>query len=445
MQKFKPTKLSIPKLDEIILEITVFQVLIICWISLDLQDIVNHILVILIIISFIKKQKFFVSPLFGILLMFTGYQLFNYIFIGGDFYFVLRNWYRTFKSILLIIYYTGLLKTKYLFVEFFLLKHLKLFNFFAIVNIPILLSQISHDFSTTSFESFIGSISYKNAMYYSKDLMSGLFGLFGTPRLAVFMSFIIMFNYVANRLINKTKSSLYDIYNWLLSFFYIWAATQNDNKGFFIIFALFLFTTYISITNNNLSSCCYIPVNEKRQILFIRISIFFLAIASIFAITYTSSELFEETFNEAFLKIKDGFLSSANPNNITGGGERFAMILFALNTIDTALFGYGLGNYLYTSGNLGFKHFGQADIGTFICLGGCVYILLLYSVIYMAFKTTQNSYLITKAMLFLFFILSIYTHVLMDTGITISLLWFYVIIYITHMRSMIYLKGWDLQ
>ena len=430
MLKLKPTKFVVPNLDEIIITITFFQVLIVCWISLDLQDLVNHLLVILITLALIRRKQFFLSPLFGIILTFVGYQVLNYVFLGGDSYFVLRNWYRTFKSILLIVYYMELLKNKFVFIESFLFRHLKLFNFYALVNVPILLSQISHNFNTTSFDALVGTISYKNAEYYSKDLMSGLFGLFGTPRLAVFMSFLVVFNYVVNRLYSQNKSLLFDVYNGLLLFFYIWVATQNDNKGFFIIIALFSLVTYMVLTNIKLRSNYQIPLNKKGQNLFFRLGFFFLLIVLIFIVAFNFSELFESVFNEALLKIKDGFLSS-NSNHVTGGGERFAMIFFALNSIDTALFGYGLGNYLYTSGNLGFKHFGQADIGTFICLGGIVHIFLLYLIIYFSFKTSNTSSFISKVMIVLFFTLSIYTHVLMDTGITIPLLWFYVIIYST--------------
>ena len=425
----KLKRIRIPKLDEIILFVCLLQVLIVCWISLDLQDKINHLLVILIVVSLVRSGKKQSGPVVFCLLLFWTYQFLNFIILGGQTVIFLRNWYRTFKSILLIIYFTSLLNSKRDLLISFLTKNLKLFNVYALINIPILLSQRTHDFSTTSFEALLGRVSYRNSLYYSKDMMSGLFGLYGTPRLAVFISFLLFLNYIANRYIVK-KRKTFDIYNCLLLAFYLWMATQNDNKGFFIMIALFLFVLYISLHVSKLQNKLDRYSTEKVVNLSFRIIVFLILITVFFLFAYNFSALFKGTIDEIMLKIHDAVNvpDYLHYNSIVGGGERFAMILFALSRPDTAIVGYGLGNYLYTSGNLGFRHFGQADVGTFICLGGSLYIILMYLLIYKTFKKSLRSSLIPPIMLGVFFILSVYTHVLMDTSITITMMWFFAVV-----------------
>ena len=412
MIKLRFKRIRALKLDEIILTILLLQVMVICWISLDLQDVFNHLLVVLIVVSCLRHKKFVTSPLFGAMLLFVGYQFINFLILGGHFSCFMRNWYRTFKSILIIVYFSELVKNEGDLVSSFLVKCLKLFNIYALINIPILLSQ----------------------RLYSKDMMSGLFGLYGTPRLAVFIAFLVMFNFVANRVFVQQKSITFEVYNVLLLAFYLWMATQNDNKGFYIILVLFAFITYVSFYEGRIISNTKRAQKKRIWILLFRATLIIVLIFSLGVIAYKTSDLFKETVDEAVLKIREGFLipSYLSYNKVTGGGERFAMILFALSRVDTAVIGFGLGNYLYTSGNLGFQHFGQADVGTFICLGGSLYIVLMFLVVYLALKRNLRKSIIPPIMLIAFFILSCYTHVLMDTGITIPLCWFYIIIWISY-------------
>lgn len=84
---------------------------------------------------------------------------------------------------------------------------------------------------------------------------------------------------------------------------------------------------------------------------------------------------------------------------------------------------------MHTAGELGFAHFGQADVGTYLCLGGLVYIFLMFLIVYQCFKRNFNHPIVPKNMILTFFILSCYTHIFMDTSITISIMFAYFIIW----------------
>lgn len=120
------------------------------------------------------------------------------------------------------------------------------------------------------------------------------------------------------------------------------------------------------------------------------LKVFFIVIVTLVAawFFYSTMDTFKDVVDMAIQKIQEGITFSQRQSllSVQGGGERFAMILYALSSAETALVGAGLGNYVYTSGGLGFTHFGQADVGTFICLGGSIYILLMFAIVYFSFK-----------------------------------------------------------
>ena len=165
----------------------------------------------------------------------------------------LRNWFRIFRSVVIVIYITNLIKVNSKLLSDILERWWLGFNLYALLNIPILLQQKKHDFTLTSFESMIGKISYRNANYYSKDMMSGLFGLYGTPCLAMFITFLILFNITKTmECKQRVKKRMIQLLNLILIVFNLWMAAQNDNKGFYIILLLFAYLFVLSINENKL-------------------------------------------------------------------------------------------------------------------------------------------------------------------------------------------------
>lgn len=232
-------RFKIPNLNQVVLTLLILQVIFFRWVSLELQDMINILLVSLILLALVRNKKILRLKCTLLLILFSCYQIINFVVLGGSVNYLLRNWFRTFKSLIIIFYITNLLKVNPKAITSILEKWRIWLNLYALANIPILLQQREHNFRFTTFTSFLGRISYRNAMYYSKDMMSGLFGLYGTPCLAAFITFLILYNYVDVRQGNRKRYKIAVASNICICIFYFWMASQNDNKGFYIIFLLF--------------------------------------------------------------------------------------------------------------------------------------------------------------------------------------------------------------
>jgi len=432
---FKLKKFRLPSLNEFIIVLMIFQVLILRWISEDVLDFFNIILVVACIIALCRYRSFINSKCMIALMLFMVYQLLNFLILGGSIHFLMRNWFRTFKSLILVIYITNLIKTNSKLLSKKLDSWWSWFNLYALINIPILLQQRTHDFTLTSLDSFMGRISYRNANYYSKDMMSGLFGLYGTPCLGMFITFLLLYNVYKSIEYKKAKNKMYKfipILNVVLLAFYLWMATQNDNKGFFVMLLLFVVVLILSLNERRITTLKNSYAKVRGRIGGY-LKVFFIVIVTLVAawFFYSTMDTFKDVVDMAIQKIQEGITFSQRQSllSVQGGGERFAMILYALSSAETALVGAGLGNYVYTSGGLGFTHFGQADVGTFICLGGSIYILLMFAIVYFSFKRNFKNGILLKSLLAVFFLLSCYTHVFMDTSITISIMLTYFVIW----------------
>lgn len=426
-------KLEKEGLDEIIILLMILQVLIIRWVSESIFNFFNIVLVTMIGIALLRYRSLMNSKCIITLLFFLSYQVLNFIVLGGRMDYFLRNWFRIFRSVVIVIYITNLIKVNSKLLSDVLERWWLGFNLYALLNIPILLQQKKHDFTLTSFESMIGKISYRNANYYSKDMMSGLFGLYGTPCLAMFITFLILFNITKTmECKQRVKKRMIQLLNLILIVFNLWMAAQNDNKGFYIILLLFAYLFVLSINENKLINSRSIKNKKEHRINgYIKAILCFFLMIIFGIIAYSSFDGFNEVVDMALLKIKEGIVFNQRRELIAvrGGGERFAMIMYALTSKRMAIVGAGLGNYVHTAGELGFAHFGQADVGTYLCLGGLVYIFLMFLIVYQCFKRNFNHPIVPKNMILTFFILSCYTHIFMDTSITISIMFAYFIIW----------------
>lgn len=428
-------RVKLPNLNQVILTLLILQVIFFRWISLELQDVINILLVGLILLALVRCRNILRLKCTLFLILFFCYQIINFVVLGGSVNYLLRNWFRTFKSLIIIFYITNLLKINPKAITGILEKWWIWFNLYALVNIPILLQQRRYNFSLTTLASFLGKISYKSSSYYSKDMMSGLFGLYGTPCLAAFITFLILYNYVDIRQGKRKRYKIAIANNICISIFYFWMATQNDNKGFYIMFFLFACTLLVCFYEGEILTLIQRNnVIKKRINNVMKLGIVFATICGISVVAYISLDNFRAIVDLAILKIREGFLAAeySSYTSVDGGGERFAMILYALSSLDSGLVGFGLGNYVYTAGNLGFAHFGQADVGTFICLGGSIYILLMFGFIFQCFKRNFKNAFVTIILTLVFFVLSCYTHVLMDTSITVSMMLTYVVCWLAY-------------
>lgn len=260
-------KLEKEGLDEIIILLMILQVLIIRWVSESIFNFFNIVLVTMIGIALLRYRSLMNSKCIITLLFFLSYQVLNFIVLGGRMDYFLRNWFRIFRSVVIVIYITNLIKVNSKLLSDILERWWLGFNLYALLNIPILLQQKKHDFTLTSFESMIGKISYRNANYYSKDMMSGLFGLYGTPCLAMFITFLILFNITKTmECKQRVKKRMIQLLNLILIVFNLWMAAQNDNKGFYIILLLFAYLFVLSINENKLINSRSIKNKKEHRI-----------------------------------------------------------------------------------------------------------------------------------------------------------------------------------
>lgn len=238
----------------------------------------------------------------------------------------LRNWFRIFRSVVIVIYITNLIKVNSKLLSDVLERWWLGFNLYALLNIPILLQQKKHDFTLTSFESMIGKISYRNANYYSKDMMSGLFGLYGTPCLAMFITFLILFNITKTmECKQRVKKRMIQLLNLILIVFNLWMAAQNDNKGFYIILLLFAYLFVLSINENKLINSRSIKNKKEHRINgYIKAILCFFLMIIFGIIAYSSFDGFNEVVDMALLKIKEGIVFNQRRELIAvrGGGEQ---------------------------------------------------------------------------------------------------------------------------
>ena len=413
-------------LDQIILVIMMLQVMIFRW--LGIQDEINIVLLILIALSFLSRYRIALKQLAILfLLVFGAYQFLNYLILGGNTRFLMRNGYRTIKSIVFIVYLSFLFRYKRQVCIGFLRNLFWVLNLYMLINIPVLLLQLNGHYSLAAYHKFY-DLSTASANFY-KDLTSGLFGRYGTPCLAFYAVFLAIYNYMYGKTwVSKRYKAFLSVYNIIILIFNLIMATLNDNKGLYIVFAIIIMLLYLFLENARIirrfgsSRGAFIKV-ATRAILFI------ILFGVVVVALYKYSPGFRTNIANMLLqKIYEGISLG---NDVKGGGERLGMIVFILSTPSKLLLGYGLGNYSPTADTLGFLHFGLADFGTYLCLGGLVYIVLLFLIVYKAidFDSRKSLSILTLITVIIF---SIYTQVFSNTSTTICMMYIYWICWMAH-------------
>ncbi len=373
----------------------------------------------LIVLDLLKYSFYYAKESFSFwFLLFMLYPFLNYMILGGSVRNLARNMYRLDKGILLILFFCILAALREDLLEKFLREGFLLFNAFALANCAVLLRQIGGDFRLTALRT--GDLS----QYYKPDLMSGLFGLYGTPCLAFFSVFIILYNlYISEYYFQGTAKALVRLYDLALAGAFMWFSVRNDNKGFFIIAAIYAVILAYALT----VSRTYL---EEPQIRWLKIAGSILLLAAVIAVAaaaaYNRLELFQKVVDMMIRKLQEG----SGGNAARGGGERIGMLMFMLEEPSRIPFGYGLGQY-YTANQtaLGFQHFGQSDFGAFLCLGGLVYMVLIGVFLVSAFDSAVRHSALALMISASYMIFAVYTQVLINgQTLTLSLMAFTVIL-----------------
>lgn len=341
-----------------------------------------------------------------LLMIFPIYMMFNIIIKGGQYKIALSNGLHLFTGVCIVCYFSYLLSSKKTFLKYYLLSMWKIINGYMLINFPIMVMQY---FGMTS----LAGLHSGPANPYIPDLMSGLLGYSGTHWLALFIVFITMYNTwyysIEGRFFSRIKKVMYWLYCSFVFCFNMFYSTLNDNKVVFILVPLFGVYYYYRMNNvyhNNISFSLYKSSIIKYVKVFSLIS--FVIICYNLLYNYTD-------FKVSVDKMLMGVINGLDYTKVIGGGERVGIIAFYVFVVSDHILGYGLGYSPFYSPNLfGFVHFGLNDLGSFLCIGGYLLVIVIYIIyifsLWYEFRGWIDKIYISFILIFLLFYTMILSH-----------------------------------
>lgn len=244
-----------------------------------------------------------------------------------------------------------------------------------------------------------------NDISYFEDNISGLFSYASVHAVALYTSFVVLYNFVwIRRLRGPLWPSLAIAYNVCLIVLSFYLATLNDNKALFIILPLVLVMFWL--------------ISVMRGEADVSAPFFWLvALYFILTIAYALVPAFQILVDTQVFGLFDMVGSSAAVGTAAdGSNERIAIIGFALLRPATWSLGEGLGaSSFYASGFMSFNHFGQADMGSFLILMGvwetAAYVAFFHSVVseFMEQEKGSNGRIVRLLLLLTILITFLYT------------------------------------
>ncbi len=229
-------------LNNIIILSLLLYIWVIQW--LDLGQYANYVLALLFLIHIIKnKDRVFNSlQMVSTALLLLVYPMISYMICGGEIRVILRNVIRIAIPIMTVYFFAYLARYEPMFLIEKMKKLAISINAYLIVNVPVLIRQIGGDFSMSGIHKAGTDNPFK------ADLVCGLFGYNGTPMLALYTCFVLIFNIMYYDCFGIRKKKTFFTYNILLLFFSAYVSVENDNKGLFIVLTLYL-VFYYMVTN----------------------------------------------------------------------------------------------------------------------------------------------------------------------------------------------------
>lgn len=305
-----------------------------------------------------RLPTFYLGVLFSLI-----YPVWNYMDVGGDQAILTSNMRIIVTTTSLLIYMSFMCKYRRLFIIDFFKKNKYLFNVYMIINIPILVLQLGghSELSGRHPESLTNA--------FSADLVSGLFGYNGTGILTIYFCFLILYNFVQYKCGYIRQKQVFAMYNFVLLGFMSFVATNSDNKTLFILVPLILIAYFIVFRMNSYKNILQKLRSLRRHIIkgICILTLFVIGLQPAFGTIDIIGEIIDKSL-----------VGWENANDAHGSAERFGMIVYALNHSDICWNGAGIARHMWQEAyGLGFAHFGISDFGTFFCLGGVWFILIL--------------------------------------------------------------------
>lgn len=368
-------------IDSLILILLLLQVTLFSF--LDIRGLGNRMILLVVLIRlFVYKRanKFLLKTVGSVIIMYFIYLI--SAFQGKNF--TLSLFIENFIAIIYTftpLAYVGLLskiRTSYFYKT--MDNSFVFINVFYIINYVVMILQGLIPGFLSGFSNHVNN--------YTPDLMSGLFGYESTSQFGLFSVFVFLydifcFNYSNNHKIrHKFRRRCIEL---LLFISVVVGAALNDNKGVYITILLaFISFQMIVISYKNLS----------KRIMWVLLVGFVLGVITIIFGIVVSTNM------QVFLKISPELYgtiyqlnklladSSYYYQGQSGSVERVYMLIYAFTHPETLTFGVGTAySGWQTSGVLGFDHFGQSDLSSFLCLGGISFVSITFLSFYKQYET----------------------------------------------------------
>lgn len=378
--------------DDFIFVLIIFQIM--AGNLLGITNMLSIVLLALIIISCIQNITYYIGHAVGSIILFLIiiliYPFYSFVRFSGDIHILLNNIFYIITPMAMLLYIDGCCNRKGNYLRDKFLKLLPLLNGYAILNVFIMLIQC-----------VVNRNRFSNKIEYM-DSISGLFGKYGTPIIAIFVSFIVVYDLL---LLKQQKSKILRMELVTILISNIILAALNDNKAFYLILLLFPLFLWFAINYEHA-----IDRNSIQRIIKMSIRIGALFVLGILLLQILINYTFVgEYYNRIIHEITIGWEKT---NLVQGSNERFGMISFALQNMDTRYFGYGLGTSIWKQESMfGFAHFGQNDIGVFLILGGVIFVISLTLYFYLIFHHIFKRKIISLLAVVVLLILGIYTQI----------------------------------
>ena len=282
------------------------------------------------------------------------------------------------------------------------------FNAILVLNMAVIVFQYV----------FPGSLVAASSSYEAMgvDAMSGLFGAASTHSIALYTTFVVVYD------ISVMQKGLYDkrtlvSYIAALSLSSLYIATLNDNKALFFFLPLGVLLCW----------AIYIAFNYRTAA--VKTSLLIPLIACMLLLLYLGVPAVQNFVQDYIARSINMAVNAWDLGSyVNGSDERFQMVAYALSLPAAWGFGDGLGMAdVYQEGYRGFNHFGQSDFGSIVILGGFwLYFLVLYFYVRVfsisSSSTQRKKPVLVIAMLILLVYSSVYTQVFTQVRISIPVI-----------------------
>lgn len=273
------------------------------------------------------------------------------------------------------IYFSYMFEYKYDFIKQVINKSFWIINIYGIINMAVACVQVKVDGFLT------GVSTWTNPM--REDLICGLMGYSATPQFGLFACLVILMNlYVLDYgCISQKKRMGLSLYIVFLIALSIVISAFNDNKIVYVELPAFI-VYYLYITGR--LDFLHRKINKNVFKIVLSITVLLLLCVGIYVMIPSVNDAVHKNFGYAI----ELFIQAMKTDAVLGYGsaDRIYMVIYAFKRYEALKLGYGMGAYTWHAGEaLGFRHFGQADLGAFLCLSGLFFTTCVFLVVVVNF------------------------------------------------------------